>query len=329
MTPSGNSTEQPATKPAAKPDVLVMSPLRPEAMALAEAAYTLHRHDTAPDPGALLAQVGGRCEAIITSGNAPLDRATIAALPALRVVCSSSAGYETIDVDALSERGIVLTNTSAALLDDVADTALMLLLAAWRDLIAAHAWTVSGDWGRKGAYPLQSSLRGKRLGIVGLGNVGQAIAARCVPFGLETAYYGRREKPQTDLPYFPDLVALAAWADILVLSIAGGEATRNLVDAPVLEALGPRGLLVSVARGSVVDEPALIAALREGRLGRAGLDVFWNEPNPDPELTGLPKVTLYPHHASGTVETRDAMAHLVVENLAAHFAGRPLLTPAN
>lgn len=311
-----------------KPDVLVIAPIRPKQMALLEASYRLHRYDQAAEKAAFLAEVGPTCVAAVTNGHAPLDRAMIAALPALQLVACVSAGFESIDLDALTERGVRMTTTSDALFDDVADTALMLMLAARRDLRRADAYVRSGDWGRQGMYPLKTSIRGKKLGIVGMGRIGQAIARRCEGLGMEVAYSGRSKK---DLPqaYIAAPVDLARWADVLMVAVAGGPDTRNLVDEAVIRALGPEGTLVNIARGTVVDEPALIAALGDGGLGSAGLDVFLNEPEPDPALTALPNVTLYPHHASGTEETRDAMAQLVVDNLAAHFAGKPLLTPVN
>ena len=169
---------------------------------------------------------------------------------------------------------------------------------------------------------------GKRTGIVGLGNIGRAIARRCEALGHRIGYFGRSRKP-VDYDFFPDLTALAGWADILIVATPGGPETEGLISAPVIAALGPEGTLVNVARGTVVDEGALVAALRDGRLGSAGLDVFLNEPHPDPALTALPNVTLYPHHASGTEETRDRMAQLTLDNLAAFFAGQPLPTPVN
>ncbi|MHA3976692.1 2-hydroxyacid dehydrogenase [Halovulum sp. GXIMD14794] len=311
-----------------KPEVLVMHAARPKAMAQLAEAYTLHRYDEAGDPVTFLAQYGPLCRAVVTNGHTPLTNADLAHMPGVEIVACGSAGFESIDVDALTARDIPLTNTSAALHDDVADTALMLTLAARRELIAAHAYVRSGDWGRKGMYPLLSAIRGKRAGIVGLGNIGLAIARRFEPLGLEIGYTSRSRKP-VDFAFHPTARDLADWADILVLVVPGGEETRGMIDAEVLAALGPTGTLINVARGSVVDEPALIAALKDGKLGSAGLDVYLNEPEPDPALIALPNVTLYPHHASGTVETRDAMAQLVVDNLAAHFQGRPLLTPVN
>lgn len=311
-----------------KPDVMVLSPARPSAMAQLEAAYMLHRCDLAEDKQAFLQEFGPRCSAVVTDGHTPLTHAQLAHMPELGVVTCSSAGFESIDTDALSERGIALTNSAIALRDDVADAALMLTLAARRQLVAAHDYVRSGAWGRDGMYPLLSAMRGKKAGIVGLGTIGQAIARRFEPLGLEIGYTARSEKPVPYL-YEPKLPALAAWADILVVIVPGGDETRGLISRDVLAALGPTGTLINVARGSVVDETALIEALKSGALGSAGLDVYLNEPDPDPELVSLPNVTLYPHHASGTVETRDAMAQTVVDNLAAFYAGRPLVSPVS
>lgn len=311
-----------------KPDVLVMFPLRDHAMAQLEAAFTLHRYDEAEDKEAFLAKVGPKCVGIATHGHGvKLTRAHLEHLPNLKIVASSSAGVEDIDAQALRERSIPLTNSSPALRNDVADFALMLTLAAGRQLIAADAYVRSGEWGRKGMYPLLSTITGKRAGIVGLGQIGQAIAERFEPLGLEIGYVNRTGK-QFSYRYHADIRSLAEWSDILVVAVPGGTETEGLIDREVLEALGPKGTLINIARGQVVDEPALIAALRSGTLGSAGLDVYWNEPNPDPDLTSLPNVTLYPHHASGTEETRDAMAQLVVDNLKACFAGKPLLSLA-
>ena len=311
-----------------KPDVMMLYPQRPKAMAQLEAAYTLHRYDLAEDKAAFLAEHGLKCRSIATNGHAPLTRTMLEAMPNLGIVACSSAGYESFDVAALADHGVALTNTSAALCDDVADLAILLILAARRSLVAADAYVRSGDWGRKGMFPLQRTITRKRLGIVGMGTIGQAIASRAQAMGMEVSYWNRSAK---DVPwaYQPSLVQLAAECDTLVVIVAGGEGTRHLIDARVIDALGPEGLLVNVSRGTVVDEEALIAALANGRLGHAALDVYASEPNPDQRLTALPNVTLYPHHASGTIETRDAMAQLVVDNLAAFYSGQPLLTPVS
>ena len=311
-----------------KPDVMMLYPQRPVAMEQLEAAYTLHRWDLAEDKPGFLASHGASCRAIATNGHAPVSREMIAAMPALEIVACSSAGFETFDVAALAERRIALTNTSAALSGDVADTAIMLMLAARRGLVQAEAYVRSGDWARKGMFPLQRTLVGKSLGIVGMGTIGQAIARRAEAMDLRVSYWNRRPK-DLPWPFQPDLVQLARECDNLIVIVAGGEGTRHLIDATVMEALGPDGLLINVSRGTVVDEEALIATLTDGRLGSAALDVYASEPDPDARLIALPNVTLYPHHASGTVETRDAMAQLLVDNLAAYYSRRPLLTPVD
>lgn len=314
-----------------KPDVLVAYPLRPRQMALLEEAYTVHRLDLlkGDDREAMLAEAGPRCTAMVVNGHVAIDDAFLARLPALKLAACSSAGYDQMDVAAMTRRGITLTNTSDVLLDDVADMALLLMLAARRRLVVGDRYVRSGDWGRQRMMPLTTSTAGKRAGIVGLGRIGLAIARRCEAVGLTIGYYGRSRKTGNDYAYFDDPVKLAEWADILLVSTPGGAETEGLISAAVLDALGPAGSLVNIARGSVVDEPALIRALSEGRIASAGLDVYYNEPNPDPAFAALDNVVLYPHHASGTEETRDRMAQLVIDNLAAFFSGKPLLTPVN
>lgn len=311
-----------------KQEVLVMYPARPKAMAQLEDNYTLHRYDKAQDKQAFLAEFGPSCSAIVINGHSPLKESDLQYLPNLKIVTCSSAGFESIDVDALTKRNIHFTNSSDALLDEVADVALMLTLASRRQLVRAHDYVATGDWGKKGMYPLLSSFKGKRAGIIGLGNIGKAIAKRFEPLGLELGYTARSSK-KVAYTYFSELKALAKWSDILVIAVPGGAQTDGLVDREILEALGEVGTLINIARGSVVDEPEMIIALKEGKLGAAGLDVYWNEPNPNKALTSLNNVTLYPHHASGTVETRDEMSQLVVENLAAYYLGKELLTPIN
>ena len=314
-----------------KPDVLVVYPLLPRQMTMLEDAYTVHRLDllegTARD--ALLADAGKKCTAMVVNGHVAIDDAFLARLPALKLAACSSAGYDQMDVAAMTRRGIALTNTSDVLLDDVADTALMLMLAARRRLVVGDRYVRSGDWGRRGMMPLTTSTAGKKAGIVGLGRIGLAIARRCEAVGLTIGYYGRSRKTGIDYPYFDDPVKLAEWADILLVATPGGQETGGLISAAVLDALGPSGSFINIARGTVVDEAALIRALREGRIGSAGLDVYLNEPNPDPAFAALENVVLYPHHASGTEETRERMAQLVIDNMAAFFAGKPLLTPVN
>lgn len=312
-----------------KPDIIVVYPTLPRQMKMLEETYSLHRYDLSGEKEKLLREEGPRCVGMVTNGHFPLDGAFVEKLPALKIVACGSVGYETIDVGALTRKGIRFTNTPDVLTDDVADTAVLLMLAARRRLIVADRYVRSGDWGRKGMMALTARTSGSRVGIVGLGRIGEAIASRCAALKQEVAYHSRHRRHEVPLRYFDDLVALAGWADVLIAVTPGGSETRGLISAAVLHALGPRGTFVNVSRGTVVDEPALISALRSGALGSAGLDVFLNEPNPDPAFAAMDNVVLYPHHASGTVETRDAMAQLVVDNLAAYFAGRPLLTPVN
>lgn len=315
-----------------KPDVIVAYPLRPRHMEILEETYTLHRLDLAEaeaDRDAVLEEAGPIATAMVVNGHVTVDKALLDRLPALKLAACSSAGFDMMDVEEMTRRGIALTNTALALVDDVADTGLLLTLAARRRLIEADAYVRSGDWERKGMFPLTTSAAGKRAGIVGLGNLGSAVAKRYETLGLEIGYSGRRPKPGVGYRYFPDPASLAEWADILLVSTPGGPETEGLISAAVLEALGPGGSFINIARGTVVDEAALIDALREGRIASAGLDVYLNEPAPDPALTALDNVVLYPHHASGTEETRDRMAQMTLDNLAAFFAGEALLTQVN
>lgn len=307
------------------PHVLMLSGTRDGAMARLEAGYSLHRAASgSAELEEILARHGAEIRAISANGSVPIVAGLLDRLPALEIVSCGSAGYEGFDTAAMKARGITLTNAAPALAQEVADMALLLAQAGWKRLVAADAWVRDGSWAAKGDFPLQRGFRGRRLGIVGMGVIGRAIADLAGVLGLNVAYWSRTEK-DVALPFQPDLVRLAADSDILVVIVPGGEGTRGLISAEVMDSLGPEGLLVNVARGSVVDEPALIAALEDGRLGGAALDVYENEPDPDKRLTRLANVTLSPHQGSGTVETRDAMAALMVGNLDAHFAGRPLV----
>lgn len=315
-----------------KQDVLVCTPIRPEKLAILEATYNvfpLYRLTGKAEREALIDEAGKSCVAMVSNGHFPADEAFLSRLPHLQIAACSSVGYETLDVEAMTRRGIRFTHTPDVLTDDVADIAILLMLAVRRNLVAGDAWVRSGDWGRKGMLPLTRTTSGRRVGIVGLGRIGSAIAKRCEALGMEIGYSGRSQKPGVPFRYFDDVVAMSDWADVLIAATSGGPETQHLVSAEALAALGPEGSFINISRGSVVDEPALLDALESGRLGSAGLDVYLNEPNPDPRFARLPNVVLYPHHASGTVETRDKMSQLVVDNLAAHFAGRPLLTPVN
>ncbi|MBH0239482.1 2-hydroxyacid dehydrogenase [Methylobrevis albus] len=307
-------------------DALVVQPILPDQMAALDRTYRLHRYDSAPDKAELLRGVGDRIRAVVTTGGRGFTAELLARLPALEIVASSGVGTDTIAVDACKARGVAVTNTPDVLNDDVADLGIGLVIAAMREMPKGHDYVRSGDWGRQGMMGFTTTLTGKTLGIVGLGRIGTEVANRATALKMRVAYTGRRRQP-VDFDYYPSVEDLARAADVLVLTCPGGPATRGLIGAAELSALGPKSWLVNLARGSVVDEPALIAALESGGIRGAALDVYASEPNPDPRLTRLPNVVLYPHHSSGSIETRTRMSQMVVDNLAAWFGGRPLLSP--
>ena len=251
---------------------------------------------------------------------------TMAALPNLKVISSFGVGYDSINADAAAARGIIVCHTPDVLNDEVADTAIMLWLAVSKELVPSEAWARSGDGETKGNYPLTRSIRGRKVGILGLGRIGQTIAELAEVFGAEVSYHTRSEK---DVPYryYSDLVAMARDVEVMFVITPGGPATEKLVNAEVMAALGPEGILINVARGSVVDEAALVEALTSGALGAAGLDVFEEEPKVHDGLKGLKNVVLVPHIGSATVETREAMGALVCENLDAWARDGRCVTP--
>ncbi|GJG94174.1 2-hydroxyacid dehydrogenase [Cupriavidus pauculus] len=269
------------------------------------------------DPAAYLAQHGGEFVAMTTRAATGVDAAMLGALPNLRVISSFGVGLDKLDLDTARARGIAVGYTPDVLNDCVADTAFALLMDAARQVSAADRYTRRGEW-LKAPYPLTTRVSGKRLGIVGMGRIGRVIAKRSSGFDMEVRYFGR--KPQEGVDGFePSLEALAKWADFLVVATSGGPATRNLISAAVLDALGPQGYLINIARGTVVDEAALVDALTHKRIAGAGLDVFENEPKVPEALFALDNVVLLPHVASGTHETRAAMAGLVFDNLKSFF----------
>lgn len=307
-------------------EILVVTPILPAQMAQLEALYRLHRYDQAADKAGLLADVAGRVRAVVTTGGKGFGAELLAQLPRLEIVASSGVGTDTIDVAACVARGVPVTNTPDVLNDDVADLGIGLILSALRHLPQGHDYVRSGDWARQGMMGFTTTVTGKTLGIVGLGRIGHELADRAKALKMRIAYTGRH-KQDVAYDYYADLGELARQADVLALTCPGGAATRGLIGAPQLAALGPDGWLVNLSRGSVVDEDALIAALTARTIRGAALDVYASEPKVNPTLTALSNVVFYPHHASGSQETRSAMSQLVVDNLAAHFAGRPLLTP--
>jgi hydroxypyruvate reductase len=247
-------------------------------------------------------------------------------LPALEMISVFGVGYDGVDVAAARARGVPVTNTPDVLTEEVADLGMALMLSIARRIPQADKFVRAGAW-PSGPFPLTRKVSGARLGIVGLGRIGQAIADRAAAFGMSIAYTTRTRRDDSAYTYYPSAEALAAEVDFLMVITPGGEGTRGLINAQVLAALGPKGYLVNVARGSVVDQPALIHAVTTGVIAGAALDVFADEPNVPVELRECDNVVLTPHMASGTWETRGAMADLAFANLAAHFAGKPLLTP--
>jgi lactate dehydrogenase-like 2-hydroxyacid dehydrogenase len=307
-------------------DLLQVAAIYGPSQARLEAEYTVHRLWQAPDRDAFVRNVAPLVEVIVTTGGAGASRALIEQLPKLRLIACFGVGVDAIDLAAARERGVAVTNTPDVLTDDVADLALGLMLAALRGIATADRYVRAGLWLRAN-MPLQTRMSGKRLGIVGMGRIGQAIAKRATAFDMSIAWNGPRPK---ELPwrYEPDLLSLARSVDVLVAACPGGAATRGLISRAVLEALGP-GVFVNIARGSVVDETALVDLLVTRRLGGAALDVFADEPHVPEALFALDHVVLQPHQASATRETRAAMGQLVLDNVAAHVAGRPLVTPVN
>jgi lactate dehydrogenase-like 2-hydroxyacid dehydrogenase len=305
--------------------VLAAAKLSPLYTAQLSAAYQFHDplHETDP---AAFAKVAPLVRAVAGSGDSRVSAELMAQLPALELISIMGVGYDGVDVAAAKARGVMVTHTPNVLNDDVADLAISLMLCAARQLPAADRFVRSGQW-LKGPMPLARKMSGARLGLVGMGRIGQAIAQRAQAFGMQIAYHTRT--PKSDVPYahHADLLSLARDSDFLVLITPGGAGTRHLVNAQVLQALGPKGILVNVARGSVVDEAALIEALEGGVIGGAALDVFEDEPRVPQRLMDLPQVVLVPHIGSATGQTRQAMADLAFGNLREHFAGRPVLTP--
>jgi len=306
------------------PDIYAVPGLHPFYLKALEAHFTVHVDPITKDPAGFAA-LAPRLVGLAASGESKVPGSLLSQLPALKVVSVFGVGYDGVDVAAARERGIAVTHTPGVLSDDVADLAMLLMLGVARGLPRADQHVRNGLW-PKGGLPLGRKVSGARLGIVGLGRIGQAIAQRGQGFGMSIAYTTRTEKPESGFTYFPSAKALAAEVDFLVVITPGGSGTKHLINAEVLSALGPQGFLINVARGSVVDEGALISALSSGGIAGAGLDVFANEPHAPEALWTLPNVVLTPHIASATVETRQAMADLAFANMQAGTAGQPVLT---
>jgi len=310
-----------------KPDVLALGSFPDATIVELAERFTLHHYLAYPlPPGSLKPDVAGRVRAIATEANRGADRALIGLLPKLEIISCFGVGLDGIDLSAARERNIAVTNTPGILGPEVADLAIGLMLASARQIVMGDRFVREGRW-LHGPISLGRRVGGKTMGVVGLGEIGRAIADRGAAFGMRILYHGPRPKPAAPYRYVPDLVELATESDFLMVASKGGPDTRHLVSATVIDALGATGTLVNVARGSVVDEAALIKALAAGRLGFAALDVFESEPQIAAELLALPNVIVQPHHASATVETRTSMGQLMIDNISAQFARQPLLTP--
>jgi lactate dehydrogenase-like 2-hydroxyacid dehydrogenase len=310
-----------------KPRVLQNSRFLPAIEAELCAEFDVHPLWKEEDPGSFLARHGAGFTGVVTGSLAGASGALIAALPALQVISNYGVGYERIDLEAARRRGIAVSTTPDVLTDCVADFAFALLLDVARGIAAADRFVRQGRWGPGSTFPLTTRVARKRVGILGLGRIGLAIAARSAGFGMEVRYHSRRSVESAPYAYEASLPALAEWADFLVVACAGGPSTRHLVSAEILRALGPSGFIVNIARGSVIDEQALLAALLERRIAGAGLDVFAHEPSVPPALLSLDNVVLAPHTASGTRETRLEMGRLMIDNLRSWYRDGKLLTP--
>jgi lactate dehydrogenase-like 2-hydroxyacid dehydrogenase len=315
------------TSSASRQRLLQNTRLLPALEARLAAAYDVHCLSDEVDPRAFLAKHGADFTGLVTSAAVGADAALFGALPNLRVVSSFGVGLDKLDLASAQQRGIAVGYTPDVLNDCVADLAFGLMLDAARGLSAADRHVRRGAWG-SASFPLGRKVSGARLGIVGLGRIGSTIARRAGGFDMSVRYHNRRPVADAPWTYEASLLELARWADYLVVIAAGGAGTRHLIDADVLDALGPQGFLINVSRGSVVDEAALVRALADKRIAGAGLDVFQNEPHVPQELLALDNVVLLPHIASGTVETRQAMADRVFDNLHLFFSEGRLVSPA-
>jgi lactate dehydrogenase-like 2-hydroxyacid dehydrogenase len=306
-----------------KPSLLAIASLPPFLLGPLQERYDFHELHAQADRDAFLKERGGEMRAVVGLAGSVYDEATLDRLPKLEIIAVHGVGYDAVPLEYCRKRKLRVTNTPDVLTEDVADIALALVLMTSRGLVEANRFLHAGHW-KEGQFKLTDKPGGKRAGIFGLGRIGKAIAWRLAHLGMEIGYHGRTLQEGEPFDYFESLIELAEWCDFLVVACPGGPGTQNAVDAKVLAALGSNGTLINIARGSVVDEPALVAALENGVIKSAGLDVFADEPKVPMKLRKMPQVVLLPHVGSATVETRRAMADLVVRNLDAHFAGEEL-----
>jgi len=306
-----------------KPELLVITPIFPPTLAALEREYDVHKLWLAEDPEGLLAGVSPRVRGVVTVGSIGLVPGLIESLPKLEIVACFGTPHGTVDLAVANAHGVVVTNTPDSITEAVADLAMGLAIAVMRKICETDRFVRAGKW-LAGLPPMGTGLGGKTCGIVGLGAIGRSVARRAEAFGMAVCYHGPREKSGVGYPYFPDLEEMARRADCLMITCWLTPATRGLINARILDALGPRGFLVNVARGPVVEEAALIAALEDRRIAGAALDVYWEEPRVPAALLGIENVVLVPHIGSSTVEVREARGEKLLANLRTHFAGQPV-----
>jgi lactate dehydrogenase-like 2-hydroxyacid dehydrogenase len=309
-----------------KSDILLIGPVRP-VLAKGFANFTLHNLAGAANRDAVLASLGHIRAMAVSAPVEPIDDRLFARLPELEIISSFGVGYDHVDAGAAAKRGIVVTHTPDVLTEEVADTTIGLLLCTVREFPQAERHLRAGKW-RERNYPLTAAtLRNRTIGLVGMGRIGMAIARRLEAFGVPIVYHTRTPRPELGYRHYPRLIDMARDVDTLIVIVPGGSETRNMIDAAALEALGQNGILINVARGSVVDEAALIAALKAKTIMAAGLDVFVNEPEVPEELLAMENVVLLPHLGSASAFTREKMDQLLVDNILAWAAGKPPPTP--
>jgi lactate dehydrogenase-like 2-hydroxyacid dehydrogenase len=315
------------SKPGSKPGVIVVQRRTQPVLDALARDYTVHDYGRTEDKPAFVAEIAGDVRAMLTNGRGGANAALIAALPHLEIICCFGVGYEMVDLPSVRQRGITLANAPGTNDVGVAEMAILLMMAVTRHLVAADAYVRAGKWAEGVAFPRRHTIGGKKLGIVGLGRIGRKIAERAEPFGMEIGWHGPNDKPDAGWQYFPELIALCHWADYLILACPGGAETYHLISTDELKALGPGGILVSIARGSVTDPDAVIAALTNRTIMGAGLDVFEGEPHLPETLRALDNVVLTPHLGAITQEALDNGLELLLTNLRRHFAGEDVLTP--
>jgi lactate dehydrogenase-like 2-hydroxyacid dehydrogenase len=309
-----------------KADIILTAQGHAGTMATLRNEFACHELFSAPDKKQFMKNVAPIVRGLATFGPMPVDGALMDQLPKLEIISNFGVGVDAINLEDAKKRGIIVTNTPDVLNECVADTALALVLMTLRQFPQSERYLRAGHWAARGPYPLTATAGGKTLGILGLGRIGEVIAKRALACGMKIRYHNRRQK-DVPFPYDPDPVTLAKNSDVLMVVTPGGPETNRLINDKVLDALGPQGYLVNIARGSVVDEPVLLRYLQEKKIAGAGLDVFADEPRVPKEFFGLENAVLLPHVGSATVETRKAMGDLQIENLRRHFAGQPVLTP--